>query len=268
MVMVQERRYWAQDVARDFESERLLNLQAALDPLTKRRLEHVGVGPGWSCLEVGAGRGSIARWMSECVAPRGHVVATDIDLRLLEHIEGPYIEVRRHDITLDALEEDTFDLVHCRLVLMHLSDPWSALERMVSALRPGGWLLVEEPVFVEPGIVTREHMGAGAVERVYGAFRKLLSDLMDLEFGNKVLHMVAHMGLDEFFAEQTRMYAPGGHPGPIANMLTMEMFREQLLASGAVAPDDLDVACAAMLDPSFIGSSPFLLGVFGRKPWA
>jgi len=267
MTTLQAQRYFAQDIARDFESERLLNIQAALDPLTKRRLDFVGIGPGWRCLEVGAGRGSIARWLGQTVAPRGRVVATDIDLRLLDHVEGPYVELREHDITVDELEPESYNLVHCRLVLMHLADPELALERMVSALCPGGWLVVEEAMFTEPIFVTREHLAAGAVERVYAAVKEFLSQFMDLGFGQKVVHMVAELGLEEFSAEQTRFYAPGGHPAPIANMMTWEMFREPLLASGAVAPDDLDVASAAMQDPSFIGSGASLFGAFGRKPF-
>ena len=268
MTLLQERRYFTQHVARDVEAERLFHQQAALDPLTTRRLDRIGVGPGWRCLEVGAGQGSIARWLAEAVAPRGRVVATDIDSRLLEHLNGRRIEVREHDITVDELEQNTYDLAHCRLLLMHLSEPERALKHMVSALRPGGWLVVEEPVFTEPLFVTREHPAAGAVERVYAAFREYFSSFMDLEFGSKVMQIVAGMGLDDFSAEQTRLYSRGGQPGPMTNMLTWELFRDALLEAGSVAPDDLDVAGAAMQDPSFIASSSFFFAVFARKPLA
>lgn len=270
MAIAEETRYFAFHFARDYEAQRLHNLQAALDPLTTRRLERVSVGPGWRCLEVGAGRGSIARWLAERVAPRGRVVATDIDLRLLDNLDGHrrYVEVREHDIATGDLEENTFDLAHCRLVLAHVSDPARALERMVASLRPGGWLVVEEPMFVEPDVVTREHAAAGAYERVSRAAMEYLESRMDLRFGDRAMRIAAYMGLDEFSAEQARMYAPGGHPGPIMNMLTWEMIRDELLASTDLFPDDLDVASAAMLDPSFIASSPYLFGVFGRKPWA
>ena len=39
---------------------------------------------------------------------------------------------------------ETFDLVHARLVLARIADRDEALRRMVQALRPGGWLVVEE----------------------------------------------------------------------------------------------------------------------------
>lgn len=268
MTMLQERSYFARHFPRDLEAERLLHLQAALDPLTIRRLATTGVGPGWSCLEVGAGRGSIARWLAEAVAPRGRVVATEIDLELLDYLNGNHIEVREHDIASDELEEGAYDLVHCRLVLLHLASPERAIERMVAALRPGGWLLIEEPVFAEPCILTRDHVAAGACQRVYRAFAELLRDYMDLDFGTTATHLISRMGLDDFYVEQTRIFSCGGKPGPITYQITMEMFREQLLMSGSVAPDDIDVASAAMLDPSFIGSSPYLFGIWARKPWS
>jgi chemotaxis methyl-accepting protein methylase len=55
--------------------------------------------------------------------------------------------VRVHNIVVDELEQGAFDLVHTRNALFHLSEGQTALGRMVSALKPGGALLVEEPDF-------------------------------------------------------------------------------------------------------------------------
>jgi hypothetical protein len=69
------------------------------DPGTFRHLAALGVGEGWRCLEVGAGGGSVARWLADRVGPVGHVLATDIDTRFLDALAGPTLEVRRHDVT-------------------------------------------------------------------------------------------------------------------------------------------------------------------------
>ena len=71
-------------------------------------------------------------------------MATDLDTRFLETLSIPNLEVRRHDIVTDPLPESTFDLIHVRLVLVHLSQWESVLERLVAALKPGGWLVGEE----------------------------------------------------------------------------------------------------------------------------
>jgi tRNA A58 N-methylase Trm61 len=65
---------------------------------------------GWRCLEVGGGAGSITRWLSEATGTTGRVVATDIDTRFPGDVSADNVEIRRHDVTSDPLEEDAFDL--------------------------------------------------------------------------------------------------------------------------------------------------------------
>jgi SAM-dependent methyltransferase len=126
------------------ESERLGFIERLADPFSHRNLATLGIQQGWRCLEVGAGHGSVARWLAEQVGPQGQVVATDINPRFLTEIDVPNVEVRQHDIRTDPLEPGTYDLAHCRAVLGHLPEPLIAVQRMVAALRIGGWLLVEE----------------------------------------------------------------------------------------------------------------------------
>jgi 2-polyprenyl-3-methyl-5-hydroxy-6-metoxy-1,4-benzoquinol methylase len=109
---------------------------------------HTDASPAWGCakwhsLEVGGGGGSVARWLSAQVGADGRVVGTDIDPRFLEEIREPNFEAWKHDIAIDDLPTGEFDLVHTRWVLQHLADPEAAIRRMIAALRPGGWLLVE-----------------------------------------------------------------------------------------------------------------------------
>src|SRR6266481_6502869 len=128
------------------EDDRLSLLECILDPLSRRR-RHM-VRPGWRCLEVGAGRGSMAVWLAEKVGESGKVVATDIDVTYLKRIYLPNLEVRQHDIlndSVDALGPGSFDMVCSRLTLFWLADKQeSAIRRMVECLRPGGWLVDED----------------------------------------------------------------------------------------------------------------------------
>jgi len=133
--------------ARAVQRERLAALAEALDPGTVRQLVSIGVGRGWRCLEVGAGGGSIAAWLSERVGDGGAVVATDLDTTVLRERSRPNLEVRVHDVLEDELPDGSFDLVHLRLLPAWLSEPQRALQRLASALRPGGWMLAEEMDF-------------------------------------------------------------------------------------------------------------------------
>src|ERR687887_1034052 len=75
------------------EPQRLQLLEEHADPTSVRRLEATGVDEGWRCLEVGAGRGSIARWLAQRVGPSGHVVALDLDTTLLDWLDERGVDV-------------------------------------------------------------------------------------------------------------------------------------------------------------------------------
>ena len=127
-------------------NERLALLERIFDPLSRQRRSLVQ--PGWRCLEVGAGRGSMAVWLAEQVGDSGHVVAIDIDASFLKGLNLPNLEVRQHNILndpLDALGPGSFDLVCSRLLLFWLAGKQeTAVRRMVECLRPGGWLVDED----------------------------------------------------------------------------------------------------------------------------
>lgn len=125
------------------ERERLRYLERISDPGTHRILDGIGIVPGWACLEVGAGAGSIARWLARQVGPRGRVVATDISVDHLTRDTSENIVVLRHDICNDELPADEFNLIHSRFVMEHLPARHSAISKMISALKPGGWLVLE-----------------------------------------------------------------------------------------------------------------------------
>ena len=44
------------------------------------------MGPGWRCAELGAGAGSMARWMADRVGESGSVTAIDRDTSLLKEL--------------------------------------------------------------------------------------------------------------------------------------------------------------------------------------
>ena len=118
--------FWSDHKAAD-ELTRLKLIEEFNDPFTFRQLDAIGVVEGSRCLEVGAGAGSVARWLSQRVGPAGEVVAADLDVRFLGDISAHNVEVRRCDITQDPIEPSSYDLVHARSVLTHLRDPLSAL---------------------------------------------------------------------------------------------------------------------------------------------
>jgi ubiquinone/menaquinone biosynthesis C-methylase UbiE len=122
-------------------------IELVFDPASRRRLLATGLHAGWRCLEVGPGAGSIMTWMGEVVGPTGQVVAVDLDPKFLCEAERPNVSVVRDDIRTAQLPQQSFDVVHVRYVLIHLSDYEVALTKMFASLKPGGCLVLEEPDF-------------------------------------------------------------------------------------------------------------------------
>ena len=114
---------------------------------------------------MGAGAGSVARWLAAQVGPAGQVVATDTNPRFLAAAEKAGVEVRRHNILAGPLEPGRYDLAHCRALLLHLADPRQAVRNMAAALRPGGWLLIEDADYVSLVAANPAHPRAARFDR-------------------------------------------------------------------------------------------------------
>jgi SAM-dependent methyltransferase len=156
------------------ERQRLELLEQCLDPITTRTLDAIGIEPGWRCLELGGGGGSVTRMFCERVGPKGRVTAVDLDTRFLDEISEESLEVQRRDVVVEGLPGDSYDLVHARMLLMHLPTREKFVEEMAGVVRPGGWVVVEDmdiyplPVLAEGafgeiwGCVIRAFEAAGA----------------------------------------------------------------------------------------------------------
>src|SRR5579863_4215003 len=87
---------------------RMTALAAQHNDATFRCMEKCGITLGWNCLEIGAGDGSVARWMAAKVGPAGRVLATDIDLRfvLQDRSANPAnMDTSVHDIVTGSLPQ-------------------------------------------------------------------------------------------------------------------------------------------------------------------
>ena len=176
---------------------------------------------GWQCLEVGCGAGSVARWLAGQVGSTGRVVAVDLDTRFLEGHGLAYLDVRQHNIVADTMADGSFDLAHARAVLEHIPDRRRALERMISAVRPGGWLMVEDVDFGELRAAALAHYvdppeHAALFERIYRAVKTVFAAVgSDASFGARLIGELSDAGLETIAAEiHAPIVAEGPWPGP------------------------------------------------------
>ena len=242
---------------------RLALLEQHLDPITYRRLAALGVGSGWRCLEVGGGGGSVARWLCRQTGPTGHITATDVDTRFLAEIHEPTLEVRHHDIMADELPTAQFDLVHARWLLHHLPQPERVIARMVAALRPGGWLLLEE-VDMFPVHTSRSQL--------YVDFMVALTSTVVAASGGGAFWarslpaLVAAQGLAEVGGEGDLALLHGGSPMAEFWQVSGEQIRDKVTSSGALTADRFDAAIALLRDPTFWAFAGAGIAVWGRRP--
>jgi SAM-dependent methyltransferase len=263
-----EETYAFQNV-RAVQRERLRALEAVLDAGTVQQLESLGVGLGWRCLEVGAGGGSIAAWLCDRVAPDGAVVATDLETTVLREVSRPNLEIRVHDVLKDDLPQGKFDLVHLRLLLAWLSEPQTALQRLIAALKPGGWLLAEEMDFAS--VAADPRVGAAAQNvfaRVVAAHNAVLAaqHTFDPHYGRRVAGDLVDAGLADLACEGRASMWRGGEAGGRVWRLTFTQLREPMLASGLVTSADIDEAVALCDQPGFWFASQITMAARGRRP--
>src|SRR4051795_2331121 len=122
-------RYLFDNTARQ-AGDRFGALGSLFDAVTFRHLDDLGIGPGQRCWEVGAGGGSVVRWMGDRVGTAGFVWPPDLDVQWLEADgQRPTVRISRHDLMRDDVLEGRFDIVHERLVLAHIPQAITAVER-------------------------------------------------------------------------------------------------------------------------------------------
>ena len=248
-------------------AERFTALSALFDPGTLRQFDACGMAEGWRCWEVGAGGPALVRKIAARVGDAGHVLATDIDDSWTKEAESRNIEVRKHDVARDAPPGDSFDLVHARLVLVHVPDRERAFRNMIAALKPGGWLVIEDadPALQPLSCIDPYGPEQELANRIRQGFRTLLASRgADLAFGRKLPRMFRQAGLAEIAAEA---YFPITLPefAPL-ELATIGMIRGDLLANGIATEGEIEQHLQNVRSGVLDLSQPPMISVRGRKP--
>jgi SAM-dependent methyltransferase len=247
--------------------QRFDSLAALFNPVTFRHVEKLGIADGWRCWEVGAGGPSVAEWLGSRVGSSGHVLATDIDTSWTADAAGGNVEVRQHDVAADDPPDATFDLVHARLVLVHVPERERALRQMVLAVRPGGWLLIEDfDVAMQPlacvDVVGSEERLANKIRK--GFLALLAQRGVDLEFGRRLPRLLREAGLIDVEADSFMPLALAAGGG--LEKANVRQVRGALIAGGQATADEIEAYLLAVESGRLDVTTPPLISVWGRKP--
>ncbi|MGW3245300.1 methyltransferase domain-containing protein [Streptomyces sp. NPDC001070] len=237
------------------------------DPVTFRHVDALGIGAGMRCWEVGAGGPSVPLGLAGRVGPGGAVVATDIDVSWTRDAAGGVVEVLRHDVAADPPPPGGFDLVHARLVLVHLADRAEALRRMIGALRPGGWLLLED---ADPGLqplLCPDESGPAErlANRLRSGFRALMAERgADLAYGRTLPRLLREAGLEDVRADA---YFPITSPAcAVLETATVRHIRDRLVAAGLATDEEIDRHLANVATGTLDLATAPMISAWGRRP--
>ncbi len=248
------------------ERARLAALEATFDPWSIRTIRATDPSPGWRCLEIGGGGGSMAAWLCELVGPQGEVVATDLETKFLESVEAENLEVRKHDIVSDPLEEEAFDLIHIRAVLAHLPQRDDIVRRLISALRPGGWLI---PVVADFSTVCAVDASEEDAAFFDSAFASVLEAAkitgFDPVYGRRIGSVLRGHDLQDVCVEGIVFEWDADHPLAALYQMTFLRLRDLVVGNGTLSDEEFERLQNIMRSPAFHGLSNTLYLGRGRK---
>jgi SAM-dependent methyltransferase len=243
------------------ERERLALMSRLLDPMHRRHIERLDVGPGARTLEVGCGNGSISAWLSQRIGPGGRALAVDLDLSLADADE-PRLELRQADILSGPVEPGGFDLVTARAMLHHVADAEAAVANLVASARPGGTVLLIEPDFLpvtvaEPAAVRAFWEGWLAWSREQG---------IDYFIGRRLPAMLSRLGLADVRATAETALYNGGSLWALYWRLTVAELRPRLVASGKLDKQSIDTFLGHCSEPAWWTQTIAFTAADGRVP--
>jgi SAM-dependent methyltransferase len=188
------------------------------------------------------------------------VIALDLDTSLLSELAEPNVEVICGDVLDTELPESSFDLVHTRLVLMHIPERRRAIARMVSLLTPGGCLLVEELDWMALACDTNPNRVA-----LFRAFDEALPSI-DFQCGRALLGELRKAGLCDTTADFCVDVVEGATPLAEWEQLSARALTARVLSAGTATAEQIDARLAELDDPDYRGLGWTWIGARGRRP--
>ena len=260
-----ESSYIFRDTQFQSELERLQALEKVSDPVSQRQILATGLTAGWKCLEVGAGAGSIMRWMSEKVGPSGKVTAIDVDTRFVEKTSLSNVEVIKADINQVTLTD--FDLIHARHILIHLKDYPDTIAKMLSMLKLGGWLVLEEPDFSATRFISGSQEERQAVNKVNQAICQMFTNQgKDYALGIHLPELL-QQSLQQLQVNNDVPISSGGSDVATIMKLSALQLSEKYKATGIVIDEDIQTYCQFAENPNCWAIFLATVGVRGQKPF-
>lgn len=244
------------------ENERIDFGALAYDDITMARLRSLGAGPGWRCLDVGAGTGTVSRRLLGEAGVES-VLAVDRDVRFLGERPVPGLELLEADISTPGFTSGRFHLVHARFVLMHLAEHERLITALAELVAPGGVLVLSDAVDLTSDR-TPSTPYTTAMRAMWQGLRASIGT--DVSWVPSYPHLLRAAGLMPVAAD---LHVPALQPGsPISRFWadTWERSRPAMLATGRVDDAAIDEAVRYLDSGACSSLSAGMLTAWGWQP--
>ena len=253
---------------REGEIERLHVQGAALASDSAIMLDRIGVGLGWTCIDIGCGPGGITGLLSERVGKSGRVVGLDADPVFVEHARKhapANVEFVIGDAYHSDLPSGSFDLVHTRFVASTAGEPETLLREAIRLVRIGGTVALQEPDITTLNCYPPHQAWDRLKSILEGAFTSVGANV---RLAQHLFPLMRHAGLEDV---QYRPFLVGVRSSdPMVDYLpsTVESLRRTIVECGLMSGRELDATladCRAHLrEPDTVFTTYTVAQVWGR----
>jgi SAM-dependent methyltransferase len=135
----------------ELEQKRLLRQALEYEPQSSWLLDQLGMQPGWHVVDFGCGPIGILNLLAERVGNSGSVIGIERERRFVDAARTELavrnlrnVQIKQVNALSSGLDRGAFDLVHERLLLVNIQERATLINEMVSLLRPGGVIALED----------------------------------------------------------------------------------------------------------------------------
>ncbi|MGD1917928.1 MAG: class I SAM-dependent methyltransferase [Pleurocapsa sp.] len=250
---------------------RLKVLSGVMQPYTLSFLQGLRIEPGMHCLDLGCGGGDVTFELAALLGKEGKVVGWELDETIVKLNREDCQKLNLTNVEFEiadafSLDEvNKYDLTYTRFLLTHLSDPQTVIEKLKTAVKPGGIVAVEDIEFAGHFCYPKSL----AFDKYIELYQQVVRNKGgDSEIGVKLPGMFKKAGFEEVGFNLVQPALMTGE-GKLVAPITIEKIRNAVLEQDLSSPDEIDGLIAELnklaQNPETIISLPRIFQVWGTK---